>query len=125
MYTSWPSKSTVVDNSPTVSISRGVLLSIDFFDSFIFLCQTSKSNQFLGSLEDKNNMAKLVGGVVVSIAVVTVVALVLIGGVLLIGDDAAVVVLILMISGRLFNVAIVIMPAMHAATNIKNHTTIL
>ena len=65
----------------------------------MFYSKTSKlklkSNKFLGFHVHKNNMAKLVGAVVVKIVVVVVVvvvALVLTVVVLLIGDVAAVVV---------------------------------
>ena len=60
--------------------------------------QNSKSNQFLGSLVDKNNMAKLVGAVVAIIVVVVVAALVVIS-VVLNGVVAAVVVRTSMTSG--------------------------
>ena len=65
-------------------------------------------------------MAKFSGAIVV-----VVITLVLIDVELLIGFVAAVVVRILITSWRLFKVAIVIIPAMHVATNITNQKTML
>ena len=83
------------------------------------MCQSQ--NQFLGSVEHKNNMAKSVGAVVAII----VVALVLMDVVLLIGVVATGGVCILTTSGRLFKVVIVTIPAMHVVTNIMNQIMIL
>ena len=73
---------------------------------------------------DKNNMAKLVGAVVVFIVVVVVAALVVIK-VVLNGVVAAVVVRTSMNSGCLLSFAIVTIPAIQVATNTTNQKTIL
>ena len=71
-------------------------------------------------------MAKLIGAVdVVVLGVVVVVVLVIIEVKLLIGVDTAVVVRIFITSWRWLSVAIVIIPAMHVATNITNQIMIL
>ena len=57
----------MVDNSPVLSISRGVLLLVKVSEQLVFLCQILDSNQIL---EHKNNMAKSVGGMIVVVVVV-------------------------------------------------------
>ena len=62
-------------------------------------------------------MASLVGDVVVIIVVVVVVSLM--------EGVVTVVVLTVIVSGRLFRLAIVTIPATHVATNNRNQSTIL
>ena len=45
LYTSCPLKSNVVDNSPLLSISRGLLLSSGVLTFLFFLCQNKESNK--------------------------------------------------------------------------------
>ena len=83
------------------------------------------SNQFLGFFVDKNNIATLVGAVVVKIEVAVRVTLVLVDAVLLPGFVAAGVVLVLMISLCWLSVAIKTMPAVQVAQNMTNQATML
>ena len=117
--TSRPLKSNVVDNSPSVSISLGVLLSIEFSTVPLKFKFKVKSNNLLGFFENKNNIAKLIGIVVVNSVVALLVAnkdVVLLTWIV----AAVVVVLVSMTFGLLFTVAIVTIPAVHIATSITS-----
>ena len=122
-FTSSPFVSKEVDTSPAMSISQGVLLSIDFTVFILVSKLKIESSQFLGFNVDKNNMAKLVGAVVVNDFAAVVVALVVTDVVLLVG--VVVVVVGVVVIGWWLSVAIVTMPAMHVAQNITNHIMIL
>ena len=77
-------------------VSKGRITFDIVFQFFRFLVSKFKINQFLGSFVHKNNLAKWVGAVVVTVLVVVIAALVLNHVVLLIGF---VVVVVLVLTG--------------------------